>query len=104
MLLLLGWAGGVRRSALVSLDVADLLISPAEGLAVTLRRDKTDQEGCGRTLAIPFGSSVEVCPVRSVRAWLEVAGVSEGPFSRCRSAWTRRCCAPLRSRRRPGGA
>ena len=42
-LLLLGWAGGFRRSALVSLDVADLLFSPAEGIAVTLRRDKTDQ-------------------------------------------------------------
>ncbi|MFS8072098.1 MAG: hypothetical protein ACMG6S_37490, partial [Byssovorax sp.] len=42
-LLLLGWAGGFRRSALVSLDVTDLLFSPAEGIAVTLRRDKTDQ-------------------------------------------------------------
>jgi integrase len=41
-LLLLGWAGGVRRSALVSRDVVDLLFSPDEGIAVTLRRDKTD--------------------------------------------------------------
>ena len=59
---------GFRRSALVSLDVPDLLFSPAEGIAVTLRRDKTDQEGRGRTIAIPFGSSAEVWPVRSVRA------------------------------------
>ena len=81
-LLLLGWAGGFRRSALVSLDVADLLFSPGEGIAVTLRRDKTDQEGRGRTIAIPFGSSAEVCPLRSVRAWLEAAGVSEGPIFR----------------------
>jgi hypothetical protein len=81
-LLLLGWAGGFRRSALVSLDVADLLFSPAEGIAVTLRRDKTDQEGRGRVLAIPFGSAAEVCPVRSVRAWLDAAGVSEGPIFR----------------------
>jgi integrase len=81
-LLLVGWAGAFRRSALVSLDVADLLFTPAEGVAVTLRRDKTDQERRGRVLAIPFGSSAEVCPVRSVRAWLDVAGVSEGPIFR----------------------
>jgi hypothetical protein len=47
---------------------------------VTLRRDKTDQEGRGRVVAIPFGSSAEVCPVRSVRAWLDAAGVSEEPI------------------------
>ena len=67
-LLLIGWAGAFRRSALVSLDVADLLFSPADGVAVTLRRDKTDQEGRGRVVAIPFSSSAEFCPARSVRA------------------------------------
>ena len=84
-LLLLGWAGGFRRSALVSLDVPDLAFSPAEGIAVTLRRDKTDQEGRGRVLVIHFGSSAEVCPVRSVRsvrAWLDAAGVAEGAIFR----------------------
>jgi integrase len=80
-LLLLGWAGAFRRSALVALDVPDLVVD-AEGLAVTIRRDKTDQEGRGRTIAIPFSSSSEVCPVRSVRAWLDAAGVSEGPIFR----------------------
>jgi integrase len=80
-LLLLGWAGAFRRSALVALDVPDLVVD-AEGFAVTIRRDKTDQEGRGRTIAIPFSSSAEVCPVRSVRAWLDAAGVSEGPIFR----------------------
>jgi integrase len=80
-LLLLGWSGAFRRSALVALDVADL-VDAAEGLAVTIRRDKTDQEGRGRVVAIPFSSSAEVCPVRSVRAWLDAAGVSEGPIFR----------------------
>jgi integrase len=80
-LLLLGWAGAFRRSALVALDVRDLVVD-AEGLAVTLRRDKTDQEGRGRTIAIPFSSSAEVCPGRSVRAWLDAAGVSEGAIFR----------------------
>ena len=67
---------------LASLDVPNLAFSSAEGIAVTLRGDKTDQEGRGRVLAIPFGSSAEVCPVRSVRAWLDVAGVSEVPIFR----------------------
>ncbi len=66
---------------LVALDVADLVVD-AEGFPVTIRRDKTDQEGRGRVLAIPFSSSAEVCPVRSVRAWLDAAGVSEGPIFR----------------------
>jgi integrase len=80
-LLLLGWAGAFRRSVLVGLDVPDLLVD-VEGLAVTIRRDKTDQEARGRVLAIPFSSSSDVCPVRSVRAWLDAAGVSEGPIFR----------------------
>jgi integrase len=80
-LLLLGWAGAFRRSALVGLDVPDLLVD-AEGLAVTIRRDKTDPEARGRVLAIPFSSSADVCPVRSIRAWLDASGVSEGPIFR----------------------
>lgn len=99
------WIGCRRCSALVWLDVANLLFTPADGVAVTLRRDKTGQEGRRRVVALPFGSSAEVCPVRSVRSWLDDAGVSEGLlFSRCRSTWTRRCSAPPRSRRRLGGA
>lgn len=53
-LLLLGFAGAFRRSELVTLDVADLTWSP-EGLAVTLRRSKTDQDGEGRVVGIPRG-------------------------------------------------
>ena len=50
-LLLVGFAAAFRRSELVALDVADLEQTP-EGLRVTIRRAKTDQEGLGRTLAI----------------------------------------------------
>jgi integrase len=54
-LLLLGFAGAFRRSELVSLDVGNLAFT-ADGLVVTLRRAKTDQEGQGATKGIPFGS------------------------------------------------
>ena len=81
-LLLLGFAGGFRRSELVGLDVADLLDDP-NGLVVTVRRSKTDQTGQGREVAIPYGSDPITCPVRQLRAWLALAGIETGPIFRC---------------------
>ena len=80
-LLLVGFAGGFRRSELVSLDVKDLDFT-GDGLAITLRRSKTDQEAAGRKVGIPYGSSLETCPVRSLRAWLEASGIDSGPVFR----------------------
>ena len=80
-LLLLGFAGAFRRSELVALDVADLEFSSA-GLVVTLRQSKTDQEGRGRRMGIPYGSSESTCPVRSLQAWLETARIIEGAVFR----------------------
>jgi site-specific recombinase XerD len=76
-LLVLGFAGALRRSELVGLDVGDV-IEGTDGLTLHLRRSKTDQEGAGRTLGIPFGSNPATCPVRAWRAWLEVSGITEG--------------------------
>lgn len=78
-LLLLGFGGAFRRSELVALDVADLEETD-EGLRVTIRRSKTDQEGHGATIAIVRGGAS--CPVRAVRAWLDAAGITEGPVFR----------------------
>jgi integrase len=80
-LLLLGFAGALRRSELVGLEVADVT-EGADGLTVHLRRSKTDQEGAGRTVGIPFGSNPATCPVRAWRAWLVVSGITEGPAFR----------------------
>jgi site-specific recombinase XerD len=79
--ILLGFAGAFRRSELVSLDVEDCAFGK-DGLTVTLRRSKTDQQGVGRKIGIPYGSNPETCPVRTVQAWLEQAGVSTGPLFR----------------------
>ena len=76
-LLLVGFAGAFRRSELAALDVGDLAFR-AEGLVVTVRRSKTDQEGQGAEVAIAFGASPSTCPVRAVRAWLEAGAVREG--------------------------
>jgi site-specific recombinase XerD len=76
-LMLLGFAGAFRRSELVGLDLADLAFT-RDGLTVMLRRSKTDQEGAGRTVAIPFGANPETCPVRTVQSWLEKAQITSG--------------------------
>jgi len=77
-LLLLGFAGAFRRSELVGLDVTDLAFDD-EGLTVTLRRSKTDQEGAGRKVGIPYGGDQATCPVGAVKAWLAAAGAKLGP-------------------------
>jgi integrase len=71
-LLLLGFAGAMRRSELVGLDVADVQ-ETEEGLVVTIRKSKTDQEKAGRKIGVPYGSHPQTCPVRALRAWLAVA-------------------------------
>lgn len=80
-LLLVGFAGGFRRSELVALEVADAVFG-ADGVTVTIRRSKTDQEGQGRKVGIPYGSTPATCPVRALRRWLDVAAIHEGPLFR----------------------
>ena len=80
-LLLLGFAGAMRRSELVGLDVTDLALAD-EGLVINIRRGKTDQAGAGRKVGIPRGEYPETCPVRAVQAWLEHSGVVEGALFR----------------------
>jgi integrase len=80
-LLVLGWALGARRAELVALDLEDLL-ETAEGLQVTIRRSKTDQEGAGRKVGVPYGSTPATCPVRTVRAWREASGIDSGALFR----------------------
>jgi site-specific recombinase XerD len=80
-LLLVGFSGAFRRSELVALDASDVEIGE-DGLTVTLRRSKTDQEGAGRKVGIPRASSRETCPVRALQAWLTAANITEGPLFR----------------------
>jgi integrase len=80
-LILLGFAGAFRRSELVALDVADLTFG-RDGLTVNLRRSKTDQEGVGRKVGVPYGANPETCPVRVLQGWLESAALADGPVFR----------------------
>ena len=75
-LLLLGFAAGFRRSELVGLDVADIEIV-RQGIIITLRYSKTDQEGAGRKIGIPHGRT-QHCPVATVTAWLARSAITQG--------------------------
>jgi len=84
LLLLLGFAGAMRRSELASIDLADVDQVP-EGLLVHLRHSKTDQDRKGRKVEIVYGNDEATCPVRAYRAWvtrLERQGVTDGPLFR----------------------
>jgi integrase len=80
-LVLMGFIGGFRRSELTSLNVEDLRWTE-EGLVVRLRRSKTDQEGQGTEVALPWTANAQACAARACRDWLESAGITEGPVFR----------------------
>ncbi len=80
-ILLLGFAGGLRRHELVALDVEDLE-EVEEGLVVHVLRSKTDQTGKGSKKGIPYGKNAKTCPVRAVISWLREAEIYEGPIFR----------------------
>jgi site-specific recombinase XerD len=79
--LLVGFAGAFRRSELVALNWADVEFT-RDGLLVCIRRSKTDQEGEGRKIGIPFGSNPATCPVRCLQHWIDRSGIMEGPLFR----------------------
>lgn len=79
-LLLVGFAGGFRRSELVGLNVEDIEWV-RQGLVIHLRRSKTDQEGQGRKIGIPYARG-RWCPVECLKSWLREAEIECGPVFR----------------------
>jgi len=63
-LLLIGFAGALRRSELVALNTEDIEEAP-DGMKITIRHSKTDQGGAGQTITIPFGKIA--CPIAALR-------------------------------------
>ena len=67
-LLVIGFAGALRRSELAQLSRGDIEHTP-DGLIVTIRRSKGDQHGAGQRLGLPVGSRPDTCPARTLAAW-----------------------------------
>ena len=79
-LLLIGFAAALRRSELVALDVADIE-HVRRGIVLYLPRSKTDQDGQGHKIAIPYGRT-RWCPVAACDIWLSASGIAEGAIFR----------------------
>lgn len=87
-IILLGWAGALRRSEIVSLR-ADLprrsdeawshIELRGEGLVVRLVRSKGERER-PIEIGIPRGKGRDTCPVRAVEEWMRAADIRYGPL------------------------
>jgi len=76
-LILVGFAGGFRRSELVAILYEDIDFV-SEGVKIFVKRSKTDQSGEGMTKGIPYFSNTNYCPVVSLRNWLEKSEIKSG--------------------------
>jgi hypothetical protein len=94
-LLLIGWNAGLRTDDLARLDITDLIVVPDQGLAVHLRRSKTDPTGTGATLGITAADHPSD-PLDAVTAWtrwrnrLASHGLHIGPAWRAIDRYGRR--------------
>ena len=68
-LILIGFAGGFRRSELVNLYSSDVEFV-TEGVKILIKRSKTDQSGEGTIKAIPYFNNQEFCPVIAFKNYL----------------------------------
>ena len=80
-LLLLGFAGAMRRGELVAVNVGDLQLTD-DGFVIRIRRSKTDQTGRGRKVGIPYGRHATTCPVKAMLTWLERSRIDRGAVFR----------------------
>ena len=76
-LILIGFAGGFRRSELVAVEFEDLDFVN-EGVKIFIKRSKTDQSGEGMTKGIPYFTNKTYCPVTSLKEWIDFSNIKTG--------------------------
>lgn len=69
-MLLIGWAGALRRSEIAALDVGDIIWHPTDGLIIEIAASKTDQDGVGQRVGIPRGRHVMTCGPCALIHWV----------------------------------
>jgi integrase len=80
-LLLIAFAGALRRSELCAIEVEHITWKP-RSLELLIPRSKTDAEAEGIRIGIPRGKVETTCPVRALQAWLTAAAIERGPVFR----------------------
>ena len=76
-LILIGFAGGFRRSELVAIEYDDVEFV-AEGVKIFVKRSKTDQSGEGMIKGIPYFDNKDYCPVIALKEWIEHSKINNG--------------------------
>jgi integrase len=94
-LILVAFAGALRRSELVAIRV-ERLEQTERGLRLTLPQSKGSQ-AAAVIVPLPYGET-ELCPVRALARWREAAGITAGPVFR--RIWLAKQAKPGES---PGG-
>lgn len=80
-LLLVGFAGALRRSELVAIEVSACAWH-REGVVITVPQSTTQPDGPATDIGLPYGEHPETCPVRALAHWLAVAKIDSGPVFR----------------------
>jgi len=76
-IILIGFAGGFRRSELVNINFEDIDFV-SEGVKILVKRSKTDQSGEGIIKAIPYFENSEFCPVITLKEYIKTKNIKEG--------------------------
>ena len=71
-LLLLGYMAALRSDSLAQLQLRDVALHPDDGLHLTLRKSKTDQQAHGRVVAVPVGEHPATCGVCAYLTWRQL--------------------------------
>ena len=80
-IILIGFAGGFRRSELVNLDYQDIEFVN-EGIKLIIKKSKTDQYGEGFLKAIPYFTNSTFCPVVALDNWLKNSHIKKNSIFR----------------------
>ena len=76
-IILIGFAGGFRRSEIVNIDYDDIEFV-FEGIKIFIKRSKTDQSGEGMIKAIPYFENKSYCPVIALKNWIKFSEIKSG--------------------------
>ena len=77
-LLQTGFFGAFRRSELTALCWEHITYVP-QGMEILIPRSKTDQEGIGEVIALPYGNHL-LCPVNALKEWqIKLSSPKTGP-------------------------
>ncbi|MFF0497536.1 site-specific integrase [Nocardia aobensis] len=99
LMLLVGFAGALRRSELAGLRVGDVAVTLDHRtgepvLLVRLPATKTDPTGAGaQSVALPRGARPSTCPVCAFAEWIDLRDIHAAGGTDDLRFWTERACA-----------